>query len=440
MLMGRKTLYRVTQLLTAALSKLDFADFAASTVETVANAATSIVASAVTGAAEAQPTGSPVSPGIFGDEHPWYAFWMRVSPGDFVTEYFVVGFLTLMITWHFVGVGSNRRIAKNWVLQHVPLLQREYARVGFQRTLTTGEDVKDAVAAGKYVGNEKDLLREDSSQEFVHYSSGRMNVLTTVFDIKLKGRGNPFLWAFDVITSFLMDSIAAPADTVTITSYAADGSDASKTGGHNSKFDGFVWGVVNKKAMSKHREARYDLSLTKTVDTNKLPPWLTVMTESAEITDLLLTKDLIAAIEKYGPSFQYLVITDQPADKPGSVAEFDKTKKRIILHANIDSSKDNSGPIMEYFLRLPDFLVTNAHFRPEVLRKVRSMREDERRKLERVEEEKKAEERQANRDEKKKQERDAKLRGLSAEEQKKFLEKEKEKEMKKASKKQVRRV
>ncbi|KAF3927703.1 hypothetical protein ABW21_db0204465 [Orbilia brochopaga] len=424
----------------AVSSDADFADFAASTVETIASAATSIAASAVSGAADAQATGQPVGPGIFGDGQPWYAFWTRVSPGDFVTEYFVVGFLTLMISWHFIGVGLNRKIAKNWVLQHVPLLQREYARVGFQRTLTTTEDVKDAVAAGKYVGNEKDLIREENSQEFVHYSSGRMNVLTTVFDIKLKGRGNPFLWAFEVITAFFLDSVEAPSDTVTITSYAADGADASKTGGHNSKFDGFVWGVVNKKAMAKHREARYDVSLTKTVDTNKLPAWLTVMTESAEITDLLLTKDLIAAIEAYGPSFQYLLITDQPADKPTTVAEFDKTKKRIMLHLNLDSSKDNSGPLMEYFLRLPDTLASNAHFRPEVLRKVRSMREEERRKLERVEEEKKAEERQANRDEKKKQERDAKLRSLSAEEQKKFLEKEKEKEFKKASKKQVRRV
>ncbi|KAK6354788.1 hypothetical protein TWF696_003922 [Orbilia brochopaga] len=345
-----------------------------------------------------------------------------------------------MISWHFIGVGMNRKIAKNWVLQHVPLLQREYARVGFQRTLTTADEVKDAVAAGKYVGNEKDLIREESSQSFVHYASGRMNILTTVFDIKLKGRGNPFLWAFEAITAFFLDSIEAPSDTVTITSYSADGADASKTGGHSSKYDGFVWGVVNKKAMAKHREARYDISLTKTVDTNKLPPWLTVMTESAEITELLLTKDLIAAIEKFGPSFQYLLITDQPAEKPATVAEFDKTKKRVMLHLNIDSSKDNSGPLMEYFLRLPDTLVANAHFRPEVLRKVRSMREEERRKLERVEEEKKAEERQASRDEKKKQERDAKLRSLSAEEQKKFLEKEKEKEMKKASKKQVRRV
>ncbi|KAF3162436.1 hypothetical protein TWF106_011666 [Orbilia oligospora] len=420
-------------------SDTDFADFAASTVESIVNAATSVVASAATGGSDAPPTSLPVRPSIFGDEHPWYAFWLRVSPKDFITEYFIIGFLTLMVTWHFIGVSVNRKIAKKWVLKNVPLLQREYARVGFQRTLTTTEEAKEDVAAGKFVGNEKDMIREESSQEFVHYTSGRMNVLSTVFNIKLKGRGNPFLWCFEVVTSFFMDSFAAPSDTVTITTYTSDGADASKTGGHNSKYDGFVWGVVNKKAMATHRNARYDLSLTKTVDTPKLPAWLTVMTESAEITDTMLTKDLIAAIEKIGDGFQYLAVTDQPIDKPTSTSEFDKVKKRIVLHLNIESNEDTSA-LMEYFLRLPDFLVSNAHFRPEVTKKVRSTRDEERRKLEKAEDDKKAEERQAAKDEKKKAERDAKLRGLSADEQKKFLDKEKEKEMKKAAKKQVRRV
>ncbi|KAF3313249.1 hypothetical protein TWF173_006208 [Orbilia oligospora] len=420
-------------------SDTDFADFAASTVESIVNAATSVVASAATGGSDAPPTSLPVRPSIFGDEHPWYAFWLRVSPKDFITEYFIIGFLTLMVTWHFIGVSVNRKIAKKWVLKNVPLLQREYARVGFQRTLTTTEEAKEDVAAGKFVGNEKDMIREESSQEFVHYTSGRMNVLSTVFNIKLKGRGNPFLWCFEVVTSFFMDSFAAPSDTVTITTYTSDGADASKTGGHNSRYDGFVWGVVNKKAMATHRSARYDLSLTKTVDTPKLPAWLTVMTESAEITDTMLTKDLIAAIEKIGNGFQYLAITDQPIDKPTSTSEFDKAKKRIALHLNIESNDDTSA-LMEYFLRLPDFLVANAHFRPEVAKKVRSTRDEERRKLEKAEDDKKAEERQAAKDEKKKADRDAKLRGLSADEQKKFLDKEKEKEMKKAAKKQVRRV
>jgi hypothetical protein len=47
-----------------------------------------------------------------------------------------------------------------------------------------------------------------------------------------------------------------------------------------------------------------------------LPNWLTVMTESAEITDTLLTPDLIKAAESAGDSFQYLIVTDQPVDRP----------------------------------------------------------------------------------------------------------------------------
>lgn len=40
------------------------------------------------------------------------------------------------------------------------------------------------------------------------------------------------------------------------------------------------------------------------------------MTESAEITDKLLTPELIKAIEQAGDDFEYLIVTDQPVDKP----------------------------------------------------------------------------------------------------------------------------
>jgi hypothetical protein len=55
--------------------------------------------------------------------------------------------------------------------------------------------------------------------------------------------------------------------------------------------------------------------------------------------------------------------------------------------------------------------------------------------LKKADEDEKAEERKLEGDKKKKQERDAKLSGLGAAEQRKFLEKEKEKEQKKSMKK-----
>jgi hypothetical protein len=91
--------------------------------------------------------------------------------------------------------------------------------------------------------------------------------------------------------------------------------------------------------------------------------------------------------------------------------------------------------LYSYFLRLTDQLVAQAHFRPEVLRKIRATRDEEIRRLKKFDDEEKAEERKLETDKKKKAERDAKLKVLSADEQRKFLEKEREREQRKNTKK-----
>lgn len=116
-------------------------------------------------------------------------------------------------------------------------------------------------------------------------------------------------------------------------------------------------------------------------------------------------------------------------------------KKRIYLSMRVPSSGDYTKtlPIFEYFLRLTDVLVQGAHFRPEVLRKVRTTREDAIRKLQKADEEEKAEERNTEREKAKKLKRDLELKALDAKGQKKYLEKEKEKEMRKNQKKMTSR-
>jgi hypothetical protein len=116
-------------------------------------------------------------------------------------------------------------------------------------------------------------------------------------------------------------------------------------------------------------------------------------------------------------------------------------KKRIYLSMRVPSSGDYTKtlPIFEYFIRLTDVLVQGAHFRPEVLRKVRTTREDAIRKLQKADEEEKAEERNTEREKAKKLKRDLELKALDAKGQKKYLEKEKEKEMRKNQKKMTSR-
>jgi hypothetical protein len=115
-------------------------------------------------------------------------------------------------------------------------------------------------------------------------------------------------------------------------------------------------------------------------------------------------------------------------------------KKRIQLSLRLPSGGyESTLALYRYFLRLPDTLVSSAHFRPEVSRKLRNTRDEEIRRLRKLDEEEKAEERKIAAEKIKKDERERVLRGMSAEEQRKYLEREKEKEQRKLLKKSSRR-
>jgi len=116
-------------------------------------------------------------------------------------------------------------------------------------------------------------------------------------------------------------------------------------------------------------------------------------------------------------------------------------KKRIYLAVKLPSSGDYTSvlPLFQYFIRLPDVLVQSAHFRPEVLRKVKATREATVAKLKKADDEEKAEERALEREKAKKIKRDMELKGLDAKQQKKYLAKEQEKEQKRKEKKMTQR-
>lgn len=96
-------------------------------------------------------------------------------------------------------------------------------------------------------------------------------------------------------------------------------------------------------------------------------------------------------------------------------------------------------PIFQYAVRLSDQLAREAHFRPEVLRKVKAVRDDVARQIQKADLEEKSEERNYERERAKKAKRDAELAALDAKGQKKYLEREREKEMRKQQKKMTSR-
>jgi hypothetical protein len=114
-------------------------------------------------------------------------------------------------------------------------------------------------------------------------------------------------------------------------------------------------------------------------------------------------------------------------------------KKRIQLSVNLSSGYSSTLPLFNQFLRFADKLVSVAHWRAEVMRKIRNVRDEEIKKLRRADEEEKAEERKIAAEKLKKEERERLLRGMTAEEQRKYLERESQKGQRKSMKKSTRK-
>jgi len=405
----------------------DFADFAEAPDPTPV-AFSSVPSSGRFMGAGAVPTGSAVP------YTKWYNVHERHSLSDFKQEGVILGFILVIIAIHIFGTTANKRKAKSWISAHAPILQKEFALVGFGVPGSEGDAPEN-------------LLKEKSPQEYATYASGRQNIAFLDVTITLLKRYSPLTMIAEYGMSLFFDSMAPPSEHMEAIIYPFDGREALTVPGQlpgahelrkdtKSSYDGFVWAIVNKETMKLLRDDRYDVSLTITKDTPKLPNWATVMSESAEITEFLLTPELVKAVEDAGELLNHLIISDQPVDRP---LKLDDTipKKRIYLSMRLPSSGDYAKvlPLFQYFLRITDTLVQSAHFRPEVLRKVRSTREDAIRKLQKADEEEKAEERSLEREKAKKLKRDLELKALDAKGQKKYLEKEKEKEMKKSQKK-----
>lgn len=297
----------------------DFADFAGAPAPSPASI--SAVTPQVATALGASPTSAVYTK--------WYRVWERTSPSDFYAEAVILPFVILIIGLHIWGRSTNKRKAKGWIQAHAPVLEKEYALVGFGgRKDHSGDDEQ---SSGQPDSVPEEFLKEKTAQEFVTYASGRQNVAFTDFTVTLYKRYNPGTLLIEFLLSFIFDSMKPPAEKMDATSYLFDGREKelvpaksqqqskaidSQARSKSSAYDQFVFAVVHKDIMRSIREDRYDISLTSTKDHASLPVWATSMSESAAITDAMLTPELVKAIESAGDAFEYLVVTDQPLDKP----------------------------------------------------------------------------------------------------------------------------
>lgn len=299
----------------------DFADFAGAPDPSPVPFSAIPSAPSFTGAI-ASPTGSTVP------WTKWYNIHERHSLNEFKQEGLILGLIFIVVAIHLYGTRTNRQKAKKWISSIAPVLQKEFAVVGLggRPSLPAVEGLAMSMATDTLQLPE-DLLNEKSPQDFSTYATGRQNVAFADINLTLLKRYNPFSMILDYVMSLIIDSISAPVERMEAVMYPFDGREAltvpgQAPGAHElrkdtkSSYDGFVWAIVNKDTMKQLRDDRFDVSITATKDNLKLPVWATVMSESAEVTDLLLTPELVKAVETAGELLDHLIITDQPIEQP----------------------------------------------------------------------------------------------------------------------------
>lgn len=440
----------------APLADDEFADYAAPAAASPVSIPSSpgdVSAAVPTGQTVTGPGGRPV---VYTK---WYRVWERTQLSDFYFELGIIPFILVALLVHFLGTRRNRRKARKVFATAQPILENEFALVGFHDRQkndvpyaenTQGDSL--IAAASKLTGDnlDKDVVKEKSAFEFESYATGRANVAFIDVKVNLWKWYNPMLLLAENTIGIFFESMKVEPERIECIAYAFDGNEkryvAPSVPGTEeinkpkaipaSGYDQFIFAVVNKLSMKRLREKRYDLSLTVTKDNAKLPMWASVMSESAEITETMLTQELVKAIDLAGDYFEYFIVTDQPIDKPSTVDEA-QARKRIHMCYRLPSDNDYAKvlPLFQAFVRFIDHLAANGHFRPEVMKKIRQLRETESSKLKKVAEKEKEEDRLQQMEKLKKEERDRKLRGMTAEESRKFLAAEEAKQRRKSTKK-----
>jgi hypothetical protein len=332
----------------------------------------------------------------------------RVKAYDWTLE--IVGIVIIIVIFALFnfGVYLNKSKVNSWLSAVQPVLEENFAQVGVKK----GQ-----------------LIYKDSAVLYTSYATGRVNIkfLTSLFS--LISRQNYFLYLTELAISAFTEVVPTPKDSVEVSIAFHDAEKLSK----------FIFAIVQKDGMSKAREDRYYLSLTKTTESSKLPNEYVFMSESTELNENLVTDDLKDALSQASGILKFLAVTDLPAEKPVTEEEFVSIPKmKLLLTLKTDSkSLAAAQNLIRETINLAD-RVSKYSLKLEQQKKISSVRTNEVNKIKKAIAEAKAEElREQKLEAERKARRESKL---SSEEQDKLDQKKKEKRERRARNKMTKRM
>ncbi|CAI2197084.1 19748_t:CDS:10, partial [Funneliformis geosporum] len=264
---------------------------------------------------------------------------------EFYREMFMVICLIVYLINYFIGKQINENIARKWMETHISMFKDNFALVG-----TKNDDSKP-------------LIR-DGPADYLFYLSGRRNCQYVHGRITLKARHN----LIKIITNIIISQFSSNVIEDTTLNVCMNGED----------YDNFVFAITKKERSRELRENRYDLQdFTKQVNNNLLPGSLCAQTESSEVTDTFLTKQVVEFLRKAEIYLNAMIVTDQPRVRPEKTVENQPKLLMVICSIPDDLSKlDDTLPVSELIMYMIDFIPARCSFRLETKNKFKKNRDD----------------------------------------------------------------
>jgi hypothetical protein len=135
----------------------------------------------------------------------------------------VIPVILVIVIVNILGTRANRTRAKKWASTYLPMLDGEFASIGFDhRKQARVSDAKEGGLSEALAGSTEvpeDMLKEKSKSEYIAYCTGRQNVAWLDIKITLYKRYNPLAWFGETAMAFFSDSMPDPVERVEATAY-----------------------------------------------------------------------------------------------------------------------------------------------------------------------------------------------------------------------------
>ncbi|EEB08759.1 DUF1682 family protein [Schizosaccharomyces japonicus yFS275] len=290
------------------------------------------------------------------DAHPVVAaakgsLWRNLRPQDFKLDLVVVGLIAFYFVCYVLGKKKNEKLAQRWYESVQSFFRSQFAQYGSD--------------------NSSSPVMKFSAAEFRSYLTGRLNVKYVHTTLTLAPRQDRLSqWlssAIDLVMGNLMAPVLPPRDHFEIMLTFPD----------KLNWEPFVFAIVRKDCMRTLRETRYDLGFTRISESPLLPKTHVVMSENAEITQNILGNErFLEAVKRSLDTLEFLIVTDQPSIPPADTKDITCVPRvdASISIPNISAvrsiSNESAEAMVAASLAIADMASSSFQWRPEVTKKL----------------------------------------------------------------------